>query len=258
MEATAEVIVDAAAHHPVEGQVSHDLRRGLAAAVAEAQEELVHHGLGELDVGAEASPLGVDVRGEPLEGDVEHGRRQLLVVAREARAVPQVLHELVGGGDDLAAALRVGVGRGLQHAAEAGEVAAVLGRVVGAAIEGLEVRGEEDAHGPAARAGDGHHGLHVDAVQVRALLPVNLDAHEEAVHQFRDLRVLEGLALHDVAPVARGVADAQEDRPVLAGGQLQRLRPPRVPVDGVVGVLLQVGAGLGGESVGHTSSCAPF
>ena len=154
VEAAAEVVVDAAAHHPVEGQVSHNLCGGLAAAVTEAQEELVHHGLRELDVGAEAAPLSVDVGGEPLERNVQHGGRQLLVVTREARALPQVLHELVGGGDDLAAALRVGVGRGLQHTAEAGEVAAVLGRVVGAAVERFEVRGEEDAHGPAARAGD--------------------------------------------------------------------------------------------------------
>ncbi len=50
--------------------------------------------------------------------------------------------------------------------------------------------------------------------------------------------VLEALALHDVAPVAGRVADAQQDGPVLARcAALERLGPPRVPVHGVVRVL---------------------
>ena len=176
----------------------------------------------------------------------------------KAAFVAQVLDDLVGGGDDLVAALVVGVGRRLQHTAEAGDAAPVLRRVVGAAVKRLQVRGQEDAHGPAAGATDGDHGVHVDGVQVRAFLAVNLDADEEAVHDLRDSRVLERLALHDVAPVARGVADAEEDGLVLAGGQIEGLGPPRVPVNGVVGVLLQVGARFRCQSIGHTSSWGTF
>ena len=56
--------------------------------------------------------------------------------------------------------------------------------------------------------------------------------------------VLERLALHHVAPVAGGVADAEEDGLVLGAGLLQGLRPPGVPVHRVVGVLQQVRARL--------------
>ena len=42
-----------------------------------------------------------------------------------------------------------------------------------------------------------------------------------------DLGVHEALALHDVAPVARAVADREEDRLVLGLGPGERLGPPR-------------------------------
>src|SRR5207247_1762303 len=48
-----------------------------------------------------------------------------------------------------------------------------------------------------------------------------------------------------------GIADRQEDRLVLSPGPRQGLRPPRVPVDRVGGVLQEVRARLGGESIGH-------
>jgi hypothetical protein len=54
---------------------------------------------------------------------------------------------------------------------------------------------------------------------------------------------IEGLALHDVAPVAGGVADAQQDRLVLVVRAPKRLLAPGIPVHGVVGVLQQVRAG---------------
>ena len=55
------------------------------------------------------------------------------------------------------------------------------------------------------------HRAHIDAVDVGALLAVDLDADEEVVHQAGGLLVFERLALHHVAPVAGGVADGDED-----------------------------------------------
>ena len=119
-----------------------------------------------------------------------------------------------------------------------------LGREVGAGEERHAVGGEEGVQRPAAVPGHGLHGVHVDRVDVRALLAVDLDAHEALVHQRGDLRVLEGLALHHVAPVAGGVADRDEDRLLLVARAAERLLAPRVPVDGVLRVLEQVGRGL--------------
>ena len=90
----------------------------------------------------------------------------------------------------------------------------------------------------------------VDLVQVRTLLAVHLDVDEEPVHDRRRGRVLEGLVGHDVAPVAGGVTDGEQDGPVGLAGQGQGLVAPGPPVHRIVGVLEQVGAGGGSEAVG--------
>jgi hypothetical protein len=120
---------------------------------------------------------------------------------------------------------------------------------VGAAVERLAVRREEHRHRPAAAAGHGLHGVHVDGVDVRALLPIDLDVDEQAVHHPGDVGVLEALVGHDVAPVASRIPDGEEDRAVLLGGRGERLVAPGVPVDGVVAVLPEVGRRLVGEPV---------
>src|SRR2546426_5383152 len=97
------------------------------------------------------------------------------------------------------------------------------GGKVGAAVERLAVGGEEAGHRPAAVARHRLHGLHVDLVDVGSLLAVHLHAHEVAVHEGRDLRGLERLALPHVAPVGRPVADPEEQGVVLPA------RPPEPP-----------------------------
>ena len=181
------------------------------------------------------------------------GRQRLDAPAR-GRHRAHLLQQPLRGEHDLAALLPVGVRDRRQHPGEAGNAVTVLRGVVGAAVEGLAVRRQEDRHGPSAATGHRLHRAHVDRVDVGPLLSVDLDADELEVHQLGDARVLERLALHDVAPVARGVADAQQDRLVLRLRPLQRLLAPRVPVHGIVGVLQQVGAGLVDQSIRHMFS----
>ena len=114
---------------------------------------------------------------------------------------------------------------------------------------GSPVGRQEDRHRPAAVTGHRDDRVHVDGVEVGPLLAVDLDVHEVLVHQRRRLGVLERLVLHHVAPVAGRVADREQDRPVLLARAGERLVAPGVPVDGVLGVLEQVGAGLRGEPV---------
>ena len=158
---------------------------------------------------------------------------------------------------DLLAFALEGVDDRFHHHPEARHAAAVVRREVGAAVEGHAVGVEEDGHRPAAVAGHRLHRLHVDRVDVGALLAVDLDADEVLVHVGGGRLVLEGLALHHVAPVAGRVADREQDRPVLASRPRQRLVAPRVPVDGVVAVLQEIGAGLLGKSVAHRFSAYP-
>ena len=62
-------------------------------------------------------------------------------------------------------------------------------------------------------------------------------------------RALERLVRHHVAPVARAVADGDEQRLVLGARALERLVAPLVPVDRVLGVLEEVRARSPREAV---------
>ena len=61
--------------------------------------------------------------------------------------------------------------------------------------------------------------------------------------------ILEGLVGHDVTPVARRIADRQQDGLVLAPRARQRFFAPRIPVHGVVRMLLKIRTRLRGESI---------
>ena len=126
-----------------------------------------------------------------------------------------------------------------------------LGWEVRATVERHPFRGEKDGHGPSPRPRHGLYRLHVDLVDVGAFLAVDLDVHEPLVHEGRDPWVLERLAFHDVAPVARRVADRQEDRHLAVARRNECLGAPWIPIDRVVRVLPEVGARLLIESVRH-------
>ena len=70
--------------------------------------------------------------------------------------------------------------------------------------------------------------------------------------------VLEGLVRHHVAPVARAVADGDEERLVLGARALERLVPPFVPVDRVLRVLEEVRARRVGQAVHVLSLRTPL
>ena len=93
----------------------------------------------------------------------------------------------------------------------------------------------------------------VDLVDVGALFAVDFDVHEQRVHDRRGLRILERLVSHDVAPMAGGIANRQQNRLVLFACKLERFFAPRVPVHRILRVLLQVGAGFPSEAVRHFS-----
>ena len=251
-EAAAEVIEDAAGGHLVRGEGGQ--LEGLDAAGAvvsggDGEQELEVADVGELRRRAEASPGAVDAPDEPGDRGLEDlGWRDR--VGGLAGGAAEVGDELVGAGVELLAAVRVEVGHAFADLSPRRAAVSRRGRVVGAAEERTAIGHQEAVERPAAAAGHGDEGVHVHGVDVGALLAVDLDADEVGVHDRGDLGIFERLALHDVAPVASRVANADEDRLVLAPRPLEGLGAPRRPVHGVVGVLAQVEADLVDETVG--------
>ena len=250
-EAAADLVVHAARGHRPQGV------RGHLALVA-AQQELEHRGGRELGRAAEAPVGRVVLRAQPRDGGVERPRVHRVGRGLEPRPAAQPLGDAGAAGADVVAALLPGVRHRLEHLAPARHAHALLGREVGAGVEGHLLGREEDVQRPAAGAGHGLAGLHVDRVEVRALLAVELHAHEQLVHQPRGFLVLEGLALHHVAPVAGGIADREQDRPVLLARASQGLLAPGMPVHRVVLVLEEVGRGLVGQAVRHLGRGYPW
>ena len=223
----------------------------------DAKQELDRHRLRKLGRSAPAAVALVEAALEAEQRGLEHplaesghacrATRRSAPAARacsvieSASAVPDLL--------DLGAPLAPRGADAVDHLAERGQPVARHVGEVGAAVERLAVGRQEDAHRPAALAGHVLDRVHVDRVEVGPLLAVDLDRRRRLVERRGGRLVLERLALHDVAPVARRVADRQEDRLVLGARPRQRLFAPRVPIDRVVGVLEQVRAGLAGESV---------
>ncbi len=250
-EAAAELVVDAAARHPLAGLGGH-LEGALGAGAGVVpQQELDDHGRRELGRAAEAA-----VRRVIVAGQAEQRLGQLVLAGLLAGAVgelplPQLAHDLARDLVDLAAPVRPRPVHAVEHLREGGHAVPGLGREVRTEVEGLGVRREEDGHGPAALTGRRLHGLHVHGVDVGPLLAVDLDVHELLVHERGGRLVLEGLVGHDVAPVTRGVADRQQHGHVPPPRFLERLRRPGPPVDRVVSVLKQIRRGHTSQPV-HT------
>ena len=204
---------------------------------------------GNFGAGPKPPSCGSKLRRESRHDPAQKAARQRLCRRRLFARLPDRVHEDVGLLLELVAAHPVGLGDRLQHLREARHPVARLRREVGAAVERAAVRREEDGHRPPAVPGHGDDGVHVQAVDVGPLLAVDLDGDEVLVHQPSRAVVLEGLVLHDVAPVAGRVADRKEHRAVLLSRPGKRFLAPGIPVHRVGGVLEQVGARLGSQAV---------
>src|SRR5207244_805200 len=107
-----------------------------------------------------------------------------------------------------------GLGQGEEEAFETGPAVAIVRREISAAVEWLQVGGEEHRHGPTALPGHELDGRHVNLIQVRPFLAIYLDTDKMPVEDVRHFCILEALVLHDMAPVAGRVADAEKDGPI--------------------------------------------
>ena len=205
--------------------------------------------------GARPKPpnAGSNVRAIPRAGFSEDRRGQRLGRGRRLGDATERLVDAECLALDVASALAPRLRHRAEHVAKAGDSVPCLRREVGAGIERLALRSHEHRRRPAAASGHAHRRLHRDRVDVGPLLTVDLDVDEEVVHERGGGAVLERLVRHHVAPVARAVADRDEERLVLVARPFERLVSPLVPVDRVLGVLQEVRARRPGKTV-HPAS----
>ena len=123
---------------------------------------------------------------------------------------------------------------------------------VGTSVKGLLVGHQEDIQGPPSMESHGLHGIHVDIVQVRALLAVDFDADKMGIHDGCCRCIFKTFLFHHMAPMASRVADGYQDGFVFFICSRQSLWTPGVPIHGVVRVLQEVGTlGMEQSICGH-------
>ncbi len=214
------------------------------------QQQLEGARMRELGRAAEAAMVRVDVTQQRLRRAPRQGWVDRTVGRRGTVGASHAIEQLCHGIGDVLRALAIGACDRLQHPRKSGHAVAIHRREIGAPVERLPVWREEHRQRPAASADQELHRPHVHVVDIGALLAIDLDVDEVAIHQVRNGRVLEALPLHDMAPVTRRVADREKNGSVLGTRTRECLVAPRIPIHRVVGVLQQIRAALMRQAIG--------
>ena len=244
VKAPPDLVVDATGAHRVE-RLRHPSERALVAyRVMSAQEDVQAEAVGKLRARSEAAVRFVDARRKHARHLREEIGRHLRLPSRPGGHLRDHPGQLRRALLDLAPLVLVRIGDGRHHRRKGRHPVTRQRREIGPRVERLQIRRQKDGERPATAPPHDLYGRLVDLIEIRSLLPVHLHVHEEAIHERGGLFALEGLALHDVTPVAGAVTDGEENRPVLRARPRKRLLAPRIPVDGVVAVLREVGRAL--------------
>ena len=136
-----------------------------------------------------------------------------------------------------------------QHLAEGRAAPARLRWPIRPAKERRAVGGQEHGERPAPLFAQRMQRGHIMMIDVGAFLAIDLHIDETRVHLSRGLLVLEKFVRHHMAPMARGIADRDEDGAIPRARFVESRFSPGAPVNGIFGVLKQVGRGLPRELV---------
>ncbi len=257
-KAAAEVIVDPALADALERQQhAREKRRRRGArlallarcALARAPQQLEQRALRKLRRAAQAAMRGVDRARDAVRHLVEVAQPDRDLAGRP-RLLGEPRHQGVAVLADALGLLAEHPRDFVQHIHESRAAEARLLGKIRAAPHRLARRVEKHRERPAALLAQHVQRVHVDLVDVGPLLAIDLDVDEQVVHHARGRLVLETLVRHHVAPVARRIADREQDRLVALLRVRERLRAPRPPVDRIVLVLEQIGRGLARETIG--------
>jgi hypothetical protein len=200
----------------------------------------------------EAAMFGIEGAAEILEGGVERGSiGSWLIGGGRLGNFLELRDHFATGLHNFIVFVLPGGGDALEDGAESGLTVAAVGSEICSTEKRSAVRRQKNGHGPTAAAGGGLHVGHVNVVDIRTLFAVYFYRDEGAVQNFGDLIVLKRFALHDVAPMARGITDGEEDWLVFVTGFFKSLFAPGIPVHWIVGVLLEVRAFFRNQMVGQ-------
>ena len=182
MESTAELVVHAAVRHPIERRRD-DFQQLLVARVRVlAQQDTDGPAGRELRCLAKATPLRIEGPLEFVRRPGQNGR-----VDRPCRhgvasdSIPDRAGQFFGAALNTRRVLAPGLSDVPQELPESRPAVTVVGWEVGSAMKRSQVRSEEHVERPPSAARHQLHGRHVDLIQIRPLLAIDLDGYEVRV-----------------------------------------------------------------------------
>ena len=240
-ESAAQMVVNSPVPHAPHGNCDHIQRVLLPELLPITQEEGETIGRREFRRSVKAAPRRVE---RLLQRSVRTGHFRLPGAASAGRhgPLPERLYDGIGRLFDRVTLCRPQPAHPRNHVDEAGLRLGTPFRKVGRRKKRLAFGRQENVERPPASFVENLAGRHIRRVDVGALFPVDFHRNERSVQQRGHLLVPEALALHHMAPVARGIAAGEKDGFVFPFGHLERFIPPGKPRHGIVRVLLQVRA----------------
>ena len=174
-----------------------------------AQQKLDHHGLGKLRCLAEPAPGAVEALLQIMYRGREYAGVEYADSRARLRRLPNMPNDLLSTLLHLVLLVLPCIRHAEQNLPEARHAVAGLLGEIGTAVEGPAFRCKKDRHRPPAVSCHRGDGTHINTVQIRSLLAVDLYVDEMLIHQQGRFIVFERLVGHHMAPVAGRVADTQ-------------------------------------------------
>src|SRR5690349_20623053 len=248
MNSAVQLIVDAAPRHSLERAIDH-LAQRIRGLVVPAMQQDRHSGrVRKLGLAAKSSVHRIKQFCHLCNGAIQD-RAVALPRRRLIEMLVQYLPYCSGLCGNLLLSCAIRLGDAGENTQKTGPSVLAVRRKVGAAEEDLSVRREKGRERPAPLRGERLDRALVPNIYVRRLVSIDLDTDEVLVEEGRNLWILVGLAVHNMAPMTPDGADIEEHRFVGSLCLGEGFGSPRIPVDGLVRCGLKVGRSGRGQAV---------
>ena len=218
MKSTADLIVNAASSHRLEGP-GHDRKRvSLMRLEVGVQKKIDGAWVGEFGFIPEPAVLRVGHALDTVKNAADDRRARLLPVRLKSLNPANCLADPVGAGKHICLVGLVGARDALEHPSHSGATVIVVRRKIGASVKGLAVRCEECSEWPPALPGQRAHCGLIAGINVRALVPIDFHRNVVLIDNPRDVQWVATLELRRKQRIGRVLIRDHTREPTDGGG----------------------------------------
>ena len=234
MEPAAQLVVDPAQGHLLQGHRSRLPRRLVARASGHIEQQIDGGGMGKLGLRTEAPMVAIELIQCRRHHLVHDAHAQIARVPGKVLVVLDRFHHAARRLQHLVAARLPRIHHGAQHALESRPAVALVPGKIGSPKKRFAIGSKHRGQRPSVLPADSRDRGLVARIHIRTLVAVDLDRDKVLVNHFGKLWILITLPIHHMAPVAPYCADIEQDGLVFSGGTGKGFCSPFVPLDRLV------------------------